>query len=177
MNQILTVVQYVITSSNISSELIKPDFAEIVSTDFYSTQWNSVFVLPTPWRRALLDKLIVPQLVRTFYGSRRLIAIFTTAYYWSLTWAIQIQSMPSHLFKTHFNIILSSMPNLQSSLFPSCLPIHSTYTKNPILQFHHRGKMYKSCSIIRMTQWRMIRVLFCRKKLIFYDIMEIQNKN
>jgi len=133
------------------SEFAKPDFEEIVSTDFYSTQWNSVFVLPTPWRRVLLDKLIVPQLVRTFYGSWRFITIFITAYYWSLTWDIWIQSMSSHLFKTHFNIIISSMPNLQNSLFPSCLPIHSTYTNHPILQSHHCGKMYKSCSIIRMT--------------------------
>lgn len=142
------------------SEFAKPNFAEIVSTDFCSAQWNSVFVLPTPWWRVLLDKLTVPQLIRTFYGSRRLITIFTTAYYWSLTWATWIQSMPLHLFKTHFNTILSSMPNLQSSLFPSCLPIHSTYTKHPILQFHHRSKTYKSHNIIRT------RFFFGRKKLI-----------
>jgi len=60
-----TVSPQCVLSSNLMSEFAKPDFAEIVSTDFYSTQWNSIFVLPTPWRRVLVDKLIVPQLVRT----------------------------------------------------------------------------------------------------------------
>jgi hypothetical protein len=48
----------------------------------------------TPWNIALLEKLTVTQLVKTFpafYGSRRYIIIFTRAHYWSLSWSRRIQ--------------------------------------------------------------------------------------
>jgi hypothetical protein len=40
----------------------------------------------TPWRRRILEILIVTQLARkfpAFYGTRRFIAVFTTARHWS----------------------------------------------------------------------------------------------
>jgi hypothetical protein len=43
---------------------------------------------PTPWRRILLEKLIFTQPVKkipTFYGTRRFIAVFTTARHRSLS--------------------------------------------------------------------------------------------
>jgi hypothetical protein len=48
---------------------------------------------------ALFEKPSVVQLLKnfpTFYGTRRFIAMFTTALYWSLCWVRSIQSTPPH---------------------------------------------------------------------------------
>jgi hypothetical protein len=42
----------------------------------------------TPWSRALLEKLIVTQIVKkfpVFYGTRRFITVFTRAHHWFLS--------------------------------------------------------------------------------------------
>jgi hypothetical protein len=52
-----------------------------------------------PWSCALLDKPPVVQLLKnfpTFYGTRRLITVFTRALHWSLLTARSIQSMLSY---------------------------------------------------------------------------------
>jgi hypothetical protein len=49
----------------------------------------------TPWRRGLLEKLTVSQLVKkfpAFYVTRRFITAFTTTRHLSLSWASSIQS-------------------------------------------------------------------------------------
>jgi hypothetical protein len=71
----------------------------------------------TPWRRVLLQKLTVPQLVKKFlasYGPRRFIAMFTTAYTWSLTSSKRTLSTPAiPLIKNncHIRIIFPYKPS------------------------------------------------------------------
>jgi hypothetical protein len=53
----------------------------------------------TPWSRELLDKLTGMSYSRNspaFYGTRRFIAVFTTARHWFLSRARYIKSTPSH---------------------------------------------------------------------------------
>jgi hypothetical protein len=60
------------------------------------------------WSWALLEKLSIVQQLKNFpafYGTRRLIAVFTRALHWSLSWARSMQSIPSHPSKIYFNII------------------------------------------------------------------------
>jgi hypothetical protein len=48
---------------------------------------------------ALLEEPLIVQPLKnfpTFYGTRRLNTVFTKALHWSLSWAISIQSTPSH---------------------------------------------------------------------------------
>ena len=67
----------------------------------------------SPWRR-ILEKLIVPQLVKfaTFYGTSSVITMFTGARHLPLSWARLIQSIhfQSISCKAHFNIFLPSTP-------------------------------------------------------------------
>jgi len=47
----------------------------------------TIISLRTPWRRVLLEKLVVLQLVKKFpefYGSRKFITVFTRFYHLSL---------------------------------------------------------------------------------------------
>jgi hypothetical protein len=51
------------------------------------------------WSWALLEKPPIVQLPKNFpafYRTRRFITVFTRALHWSLSWAISIQSIPSH---------------------------------------------------------------------------------
>ena len=69
--------------------------------------------LLTPCSRVLLEKLTGSQLVKkvyTFYGTRRFITAFRSAYHLSLSWARSIQSMSPHptSWMIHLNIILPS---------------------------------------------------------------------
>ena len=77
---------------------------------------------PTPRSRVLLEKLIVPQLVKkslAFYGTQRLINVLTNFRHLSKSWARLIQSTPSHRFlKIHSNILVPSMTR-SSKLFLS----------------------------------------------------------
>jgi hypothetical protein len=57
------------------------------------------------------DRSSASQEIPGFFGSRRFISPLTRARRLSLWWLQTIQSMPpSHFLKTHFNIILPSMP-------------------------------------------------------------------
>jgi len=78
------------------------------------------------------DKLTVAQLVKkfpAFYGTRKFIAIFTTAYHWPLSWAIWIQFTNFHLTSPRSVLILYSHLrfDLTSSLFPSDFPTKILY--------------------------------------------------
>ena len=56
-----------------------------------------------------------------FYGTQRFITAFTSARHLSLSWTRSIHFIPpSHVLKTHFNIILPSTPG--SSNFPQVTP-------------------------------------------------------
>jgi hypothetical protein len=78
-----------------------------------------------PWSWALFEKPPVAQLLKnfpTFYGTRRLITVFTKALQWSLSWAKSIQSIPPHpislslppLVTTAWHVIRSRMEETPS---------------------------------------------------------------
>jgi hypothetical protein len=70
-----------------------------------------LFVLLTPWSRALLEKPTGFHLVKkfpAFYGTRRFIIAFTIACHLSLSWASWIQSKPPHPTSWRSILILSS---------------------------------------------------------------------
>jgi hypothetical protein len=53
---------------------------------------------------ALLEELSIVQPLKNppaFYGTRRFNTVFTRALHWSLSWAISIQSIPSHTLYWH----------------------------------------------------------------------------
>jgi len=93
----------------------------------YCTTYNSI----TLWRRVLLEKLTVPELVKKhpiFYGTRRFITAFTTNRHLSPSTPRPIQSMPSIQFlKINFNIIIPSMHRSfkwsLSLVFPHQIPV------------------------------------------------------
>jgi hypothetical protein len=66
---------------------------------------------------------------KLIYGTWRFTAMFTTARYWSLSWARSIQSIPYYssvlrsilILSTHFRL------SLHSVLFPSCFLINILY--------------------------------------------------
>jgi len=98
--------------------------------------------LLTPWSRVLLEKRNGLQLVKkfpAFYGTRRFIAIFTSARQLSLSWATSIQSMPSHPTSWRSILILSShlRLGLPSGLFlsgPPPKPCVNVYSPPYLLQ-------------------------------------------
>ena len=114
------------------------------------------YLLP-PWSTVLLEKLTVSQLVKkfpTFFGTRRFIAVFTSARHLSLSWAISIQSIPptSHFLKIHIHIFLPTMPGSSkwslSHGFPHQTPVytspfpHTCYMSRPFhsSRFDHQNK-------------------------------------
>jgi len=72
----------------------------------------------TPWSRGFIEKLIVPQPVKTlteFYATRRFVTVFTTARQLvpPLRNINQVHALPCYFLKIHFNIMLSN--NLRAS--------------------------------------------------------------
>ena len=67
---------------------------------------------PTPRSRVMLEKLVVPQLVKNFpefYGTRNFTSVHTSTQRVSQSWASSIQSnTPNYFLKIYFNIILPS---------------------------------------------------------------------
>jgi len=69
-----------------------------LTPQFMGSQWMQ-HINPTTWSRVLLEKLLVPWLVKKFptlYGIWRFITVFTTACHLCLSWAKWIQSKHSH---------------------------------------------------------------------------------
>jgi len=67
--------------------------------------------LLTPWSRVLLENITGSQPVKkfpTFYGNRRFITAFTSAFHLSLYWASSIQPISQHLTSWRSILILSS---------------------------------------------------------------------
>jgi hypothetical protein len=78
-------------------------------------------------------ELMVPQLVEkfnAFYGPGRPITVFTKCRYLSLSWAILIQSTPSHSISFRYILILSShlrhtaLNSANKSFFYTCNNLH-----------------------------------------------------
>jgi hypothetical protein len=83
--------------------------------------------------RVLLEKLNGLQPVKkclAFCGTRRFITTFTSARHLFLSWAISIQSIPSHPTSRRFTLILSSnlRLGLPSDPFPLGFPSKPLYT-------------------------------------------------
>ena len=73
-----------------------------------------LIALITPWRRVLLEKLTVPQLVEklpAYYGTRMFISAFTKAWHLSLFWVRVVQPtyFPSRWSKVYFNIPICAL--------------------------------------------------------------------
>jgi hypothetical protein len=84
----------------------------------------SLSYLLTPWSIVLFEKLTGLQLVKkflTFYGTRRFITAFTSAFYLSLSLVSSIQSISPHPTSGRSALILSShiRLDLPSVLFRS----------------------------------------------------------
>ena len=91
------------------------------------------YLLLTPWRRVLLEKLTGLQLVKkfpTFYGTWRFITAYTRVCHLSLSWASSIQSIPPHPTSWRSILILFShiCPGLPSGLFHSGFPTKTLYS-------------------------------------------------
>ena len=102
-------------------------------TKGWTDRQTLTYLLITPWKRVLLEKVTGSQLVKkfpAFYGSRRFITAFTSVRHLSLSWATSIQSMPSHPTFWRSILILSSHLRLgvPSGLIPSGFPTTILYT-------------------------------------------------
>ena len=89
-----------------------------------------VTYLLTPWSRVFLEQLTSSQLVKkfpAFYGTPKLMTVFTSARHLSLSWHSSIQSTPQHPTSWRSILILSShlRLGLPSCLFPSGHALYS----------------------------------------------------
>jgi hypothetical protein len=90
---------------------------------------NNVLEREIPWSWVLLEKPPVAQLLKSFpfYGTRRLITVFTRAHHWLLSSARSIQFIPPYPISLRFILILSSHLRLgvPNDPFPSDFPSKS----------------------------------------------------
>ena len=115
------------------SVLILPWFVNCISSAFvifiaksYIVKIFIVYRL-TAGGGVLLEKLTVPQLVTSFaefYGTHWVVAVFTTAHHFCLSWARSIESKPFYPISLRSVLILLSYIRLAlpSDLFPSRFP-------------------------------------------------------
>jgi hypothetical protein len=100
----------------------------------------------------------------TFYGTRRFNTVFTRALHWSLSWAISLQSKPSHPICLRSILILSNHPR---SNYITCNTVAMQRSRqhgmignglvNTFPQKRTRSQLWKndvSCSVRHETIWR-----------------------
>jgi hypothetical protein len=114
-----------------------PWLAATLNTNKHLFSQACGYKLLTPYRRVLIEKLTVSQLVTKIpavYGTRRVITAFTRARKLSLFWVVSIHFMPSYPTSWRFILMLSShlCLGLPSGPFPSgfppksCIRLYST---------------------------------------------------
>jgi len=94
-----------------------------LKTQFIGSQWLQ-HINPTTYRTVLLEKLLVPSLVKKFptmYGVWRFITVFITACHLCLSWSKWIQMKRSHpvYLKSIFTFSSHPYPHFPSGLLPS----------------------------------------------------------
>jgi hypothetical protein len=92
--------------------------------------WIYVLTYSRSW--ALLEEPPIVQPLKNlpaFYGSRTFNTVVTRALHWSLSWAISIQSTPSHPISQRSILILSTrlLLGLPSGVFPSGFSFGHSY--------------------------------------------------
>jgi hypothetical protein len=83
-----------------------------------STRYLWTVPIQTPWIRALLENLTVPQLIKKFHAicvTKRFITILTRARNWPLTWVSSSQSIPIKHFKQSYTNAISSYSSCSTS--------------------------------------------------------------
>jgi hypothetical protein len=93
-------------------------------TTMLALPWTRTYLLTYLRSWALLEKPPIVQPLKNFpafYETRRFNAVFTRALHWSLSWAMPIQSAPSHPISQRSILILFThlRLGLPSGLFPS----------------------------------------------------------
>ena len=104
----------------------KTEKHESLTSKSYTLTYFLTYLL-TPWSRVLLEKPTGSHLVKkfpVFYGTWKIITAFKSARHLSLSWAISIQSMPTHPTSWRSISILSSRLclGLPSGIFPQISP-------------------------------------------------------
>jgi len=113
-----------------------------------------------------LEKLTVPQLAKKFpalYGTRRFVAVFTTAYHSSQCWTKSSQPTPSYS--------VSFLPVLIDTLYAYLSHVfhvpHSSYP--PWFDYHNVVQSI-------MTSWEAMNILCRHKRVLFHPRNAIFNK-
>ena len=100
-----------------------------------------------PWSTVVLEKLMLCHLVKNFaafYGTRKFITTFTTAYPLSLSWARWIHSTPHRpICRRPFLVLLSYLGlSFSSGLLPSDFPAQTLYAPLPSLPSQVRSFLF-----------------------------------
>jgi hypothetical protein len=138
----------------------------------WSIMTGLILYLHAAWRKVLLEKLTVSQLVKkftAFYVTRRFTTMSTSARHLSLSWARSIQSMPPHSTVWRSILILSShlKLGLSSGYFPQVSPpklcVHLSSSPNVL----HDPAISIFCIwspekyLVRSTKYRSLSSLVC----------------
>jgi hypothetical protein len=118
-------------------------------------------------KQSSFEKLTVPQLVKKFpalYGTRRFVAVFTTAYHSSQCWTKPSQSTPSPTVSLRSIYAVSFLPVLIDTLC-ACLSnvCHVPYSSYPSWFDYHNDVQSNSV----MTSWKAMNILCRHKRVLF----------
>jgi len=94
-------------------ESIKWTFWHLMFPQHFAAHWLTPLNI-------FLQELMVSQLIKklsALSGSEMFITVFTTVHHSTVSWASWIFCMPSHIFKTYFNIIAAATPVCSEDFF------------------------------------------------------------